>query len=476
LRKGRKIKPAICANQFGESKASTMMNSALFADYYEFTMLRAYFELNMTERATFSLFVRKLPPQRNFLVACGLADLFDNIESLRFGDEEIRFLRSLGDFPEPFLDWLRDFRFTGDIFAMREGTPFFHDEPILEVTAPIAEAQFLETLVLNQIGVQTIFASKAARIVIAARGRPVSDFGARRAQGFDAATKGARAFFIAGVTSTSNVAGGLAYGIPLSGTMAHSFIEAHTSEGAAFADFVNVFPGATLLVDTYDTITGVKKAITLAKTRGKSFHLSAIRLDSGDLDELSRAARKLLDEAGFSHVHIVASGGLDETIIDSLTARGAPVDMFGVGTEMATSADAPALDIVYKLTDYNGIPKMKLSAGKHSLPGRKQVFRQSEGGVAIRDIVTLRDEIQPGEQLLRPVVLGGRRLAGESSLLTDIRDYARDAVAALPTDIRNLSAPAKPYPVAISAKLARLEQETREQIKRREICSPAGQC
>ncbi|MDO8631400.1 MAG: nicotinate phosphoribosyltransferase, partial [Phycisphaerales bacterium] len=231
----------------------------MFADLYQLTMLRAYFELGMTEQAAFSLFVRKLPPRRNFLIACGLADLLNEIESLRFDDEQLRYLRSLGQFPDLFLDWLRKFRFNGDIHALREGTPFFANEPILEVVAPIAQAQIIETLVLNQIGLQTILASKATRIVTAARGRPVVDFGARRAQGMDAATKGARAFYIGGVAATSNLAAGKAYEIPVSGTVAHSFIEAHSSETEAFDAFARIFPDTTLLVDTYDTLAGVDK-------------------------------------------------------------------------------------------------------------------------------------------------------------------------------------------------------------------------
>jgi nicotinate phosphoribosyltransferase len=440
---------------------------AFFADFYEFTMLRAYFELNLTQTATFSLFVRKLPPVRNFLLACGLSELLDDLEQLRFGGEEIERLRSQSEFSEPFLQWLRGFRFRGDIVAMREGTPFFDEEPILEVTASLPEAQFIETLILNRIGSQTIFASKAARIVAAAKGRPVSDFGARRAQGVDAAIRGARAFFIAGVASTSSVAGGLAYGLPLEGTMAHSFVEACVSEQAAFEGFLKIFPNATLLVDTYDTLAGVENAITVAKAKGEGRGLRAIRLDSGDLAALSRDARKRLDAAGLSQVAIVASGGLDERAIERLLAEGAPIDAFGVGSDMAASADAPTLDIAYKLTEYAGEPRMKLSSGKRSLPGKKQVFRQLAEGVAVRDVIALREENMQGEPLLRPVMVGGRRVEGEGTTLVESRDYAREAIAALPAERRALSAPPSPFPVAISDKLARLEAETRERLQRR---------
>jgi nicotinate phosphoribosyltransferase len=442
-----------------------MSTHALFSDYYEFTMLRAYHELDMTAWATFSLFVRNLPPGRNFLLACGLADLLDDISSLRFGPDEISQLGSLGDFPPSFLDHLSRFRFTGDIFAMREGTPFFSHEPILEISAPIAEAQFIETLVLNEISVQTILASKAARVVAAAHGREVSDFGARRAQGRDAAIKGTRAFYIAGVESTSNVAASLMYGVPLAGTMAHSFIEACDSEEAAFLNFTNIFPEATLLVDTYDTIEGVKKAIALARSKGKDSRLHAVRLDSGDLEALSRASRKLLDEAGLPHVRIVASGGLHEAAINSLVMRGAPIDVFGVGTEMATSSDAPALDIAYKLTEYAGTPRMKLSAGKHSLPGRKQVFRELRNGVAVRDVIALRDEELPGEPLLRPVMLAGRRIEGEAFSLADIRDYTRRAIETLTSDLKSLASPTIPYEVAISDDLSKFERRTRKRLQ-----------
>lgn len=443
-----------------------MSNKALFADFYEFTMLRAYFELNLTQTATFSLFVRKLPKARNYLLACGVSDLLDDLEALRFGDEEIGRLRPLAEFSEPFLDWLRGFRFRGDIVAMREGTPFFDEEPILEVTASLPEAQLIETLVLNRIGSQSIFASKAARVVAAAKGRPVSDFGARRAQGIDTAIQGARAFFIAGVASTSNVASGLTYGLPLEGTMAHSFIEACGSERAAFDSFLKIFPNATLLVDTYDTLAGVENAIAVAKARGDGCGLRAIRLDSGDLGELSRGARMRLDEAGLPHVVIVGSGGLNEHQIERLLAEGAPIDVFGVGSDMAASADAPTLDIAYKLTEYADRPLMKLSSGKRSLPGRKQVFRQFADGVAVRDVIALREENVEGQPLLHPVMAGGRRVEHERFTLVESRDYARGAIAGLPRECRSLSAPLTPYPVAISDALAQLEEKTKERLQR----------
>jgi nicotinate phosphoribosyltransferase len=438
--------------------------NALFADLYEFTMLRAYFELGMDAEATFSLFVRKLPPQRNFLIAAGLNDLLEEIEHLRFEPQHLDYLSSLGVASQPFLDWLVNFRFSGDIHAMREGTPFFDNEPILEVVAPIAEAQLIETLVLNQIGLQTILASKAARVVAAARGRSVVDFGARRAQGVDAATKGARAFYIGGVDATSNVAAGQIYGLPVAGTMAHSFVEACASEMEAFQAFSDVFPDTTLLVDTYDTIEGVKKVVALARACRAEFKVRAVRLDSGDLYALACETRRILDAAGLTDVQIVVSGGLDEMKIDDLTARGAPVDVFGVGTDMAVSSDAPALDIAYKLTEYAGEGRMKLSTGKRSLPGRKQVFREFRDGLAVRDVIARRDETLPGAGLLRPFMISGRRVAEQTCDLSQIRAHAKEQLAALPAQLRTLEPRGARYDVSISEELARYEQEVRARL------------
>ncbi|MBY6243556.1 nicotinate phosphoribosyltransferase [Methylosinus sp. Sm6] len=429
---------------------------ALFVDLYEISMLRGYFELGMAERpATFSLFVRHLPPSRNFLIACGLADLMRDIIGFRYEDAQLRYLASLG-FPHDFLNFLARLRFAGDIRAVPEGAPVFAEEPIIEVTAPIAQAQALETLVINRIGLQTLLASKAARIVAAARGRAVVDFGARRAQGFDAAVDGARAFYIAGVAATSLLAAGRAHGIPVAGTMAHSFVEACDTQRDAFAAYARLFPQTTLLVDTYDTLAGVREVIALAEEMGEDFDVRAIRLDFGDLDALSRAARRLLDDAGLAHMRIVASGGLDETRIDRLTAASAPIDMFGVGTDMSVSGDAPSLDIAYKLVEFEGRGRMKLSPGKRSLPGRKQVFRGFREGVAAFDVIARHDEMSSGVALLRDVMRGGEPLEPQPGL-EQIRAHAREAIAALPAGCRALTP--SPYPVTISAGLARYERE-----------------
>ncbi len=423
----------------------------LFADLYELTMLGAYGARGMDATATFSLFIRELPAGRNFLLACGLDDLLSELESFRFGAEDIAYLRSLNMLPESLFGALSDFRFGGDVFAAPEGTPIFPGEPILEITAPIGQAQVVETLVVNQISLQTVLASKAARVVEAAAGRPVVDFGARRAQGLDAALKGARAFAIAGVSATSLLAAGARYRIPVTGTMAHSFVQAFDDELEAFAAFAEIYPSTVLLVDTYDTLEGVRRAIELARRLGDDCQLTGVRLDSGDLEALSRAARGMLDEAGLERLKIVASGGLNERRIEALVKAAAPIDVFGVGTEMSVASDAPALDIAYKLTEYAGRGRMKLSARKETLPGRKQVFRRTVDGLGLGDVVARRDETLEGTPLLEPAMLGGRRVK-PSAPLSELRARSQAMIAALPSALRALDA-TSPYPVAVSDRL-----------------------
>ncbi|HKN28383.1 MAG TPA: nicotinate phosphoribosyltransferase [Roseiarcus sp.] len=421
--------------------------ASLFADLYELTMLGAYGACGMDATATFSLFVRELPAGRNFLLACGL-----DLESFRFSADEIAYLRSLNMLPESLFAALADFRFAGDVFAAPEGAPVFTGEPILEVTAPIGQAQAVETLVVNQISLQTVLASKAARVVEAAAGRPVVDFGARRAQGLDAAIKGARAFAIAGVSATSLLAAGARYNIPVTGTMAHSFVQAFDDELEAFAAFAEIYPSTVLLVDTYDTLEGVRRAIKLARRLGDDCRLTGVRLDSGDLDALSRAARGMLNEAGLGRLKIVASGGLNEARVEALVKAGAPIDVFGVGTEMSVSADAPALDIAYKLTEYAGHGRMKLSARKGTMPGRKQIFRRTADGVAVGDVVARRDETLEGTPLLEPAMLGGTRVKA-SAPLSELRERSGAMIAALPPALRGLEQATEPYPVAVSDRL-----------------------
>ena len=426
---------------------------ALFTDLYQLTMLQAYFEERMTERAVFSLFVRRLPPNRNFLIACGLDTVLDYLETLGFSQQDLNYLDTLKIFSDRFLARLAEFRFTGDVHAVREGTPIFANEPILEVEAPLPEAQLIETYVMNQVHLQTMLASKAHRVVEAARGRSVIDFGARRMHGTDAALSAAHAFWIAGVNATSNVLAGNRFGIPVAGTLAHSYIQAHGNEAAAFRAFAELYPDTVLLIDTYDTLTGVKKVIDLAKELGEDFKIRAVRLDSGDLLDLSLRVRNALDQAGLSHVQIFASGSLDEYEIDKLVSSGAPIDGFGVGTAMGVSADAPYLDIVYKLTSYAGDGRVKLSANKPVLPGRKQVFRRSDGDRYTGDTIGRAGEDLPGRPLLSPVMRDGERLIPSTDDLAETRRYAAEQIARLPESVRGLPEADPPYPVEISPKL-----------------------
>jgi nicotinate phosphoribosyltransferase len=442
----------------------------LFTDLYELTMLQAYLEEGQHDEAVFSLFVRRLPERRNFLLACGLETVLRFLETARFDAPALDYLASLGQFSDRFLKYLEAFRFEGDVYAMPEGTPFFANEPIIEVVAPLPQGQLVETFLLNQITLQTTLASKAARVVFAARGRLVVDFGLRRMQGLDAGLKSARAFYIAGIAGTSNLAAGQVYGIPVYGTMAHSYIQSHDDECRAFREFARLYPDTVLLVDTYDTLAGVEHVVQLARELGTAFQIRAIRLDSGDLGELARQARRMLDDAGLQAVRIFASGGLDEQRIDRLLAAGAPIDGFGVGSDLAVSSDAPSLDTAYKLVSYRGRGRTKLSAGKGVLPGRKQVYRiddPREGGVAIRDVIAQADEpvvsgapgapIQ-GRPLLVPVMRRGERLPAGTESLDTCRARAEVEIDRLPAHLRQLEPKTPAYPIEVSAALSRAHQ------------------
>ncbi len=442
----------------------TDANVALLTDRYELTMARAYWREGMSDDAVFSLFVRWLPPGRNFLLACGLDDVLRYLESLRFGPEALRYLERQPEFDAGFLEWLGQLRFTGEVRAVPEGTPLFANEPILEVRAPLPEAQLVETFLMNQVHLQTTLASKAARVVLAAGHRPVVDFGLRRMHGVDAGLKAARAFHIAGVAATSNVLAGQVYGVPVTGTMAHSYVQAHDSELEAFRAFVGEYPETVLLVDTYDTIEGVRTVTRLARELGPDFRVRAIRLDSGDLGRLAKGARAILDEAGLEGVEIFASGGLDEHGIASLLDAGAPIDGFGVGTGMGVSSDVPALDIAYKLTEYAGRGRLKLSTGKPILPGPKQVYREYEGGRAVGDTITRAGEEAAGKPLLRPVMREGRRLEAGRVALDDARAYAASQIRSLPEAIRGL-APAGGFPVRVSPGLQALQDEVTREVR-----------
>ena len=426
---------------------------ALYTDLYELSMLQSYRERGTRARATFELYARDLPGGRNYLLACGLDSALAYLEGLRFGPEALASLRGLG-FPDAFLEWLGELRFTGDVDAMPEGTPAFAGEPLLVVEAPLPEAQLAETYLLNQIHFQTLVASKGARIVTAAAGRPVADFGGRRAHGSEAGLLAARALYLSGMASTSSVAAGARYGIPVTGTMAHSYVQAHGSDREAFRAFVATHPETTLLVDTFDTLAGVRAVIELAGELGDRFRVRAIRLDSGPLGELARRSRRLLDEAGLGSVRIVASGGLDEHSVAALVEEGAPIDAFGVGTKAVTSSDAPTFDAVYKLAAYDGEGRVKRSAGKETLPGRKQVFRQRDAsGAAARDLVARAGERHEGDPLLVPVMRQGRRLPAGEEPLESARARAAEELARLPERVRGLLGAEPPYTVAVSETL-----------------------
>lgn len=431
---------------------------ALFVDLYELTMAQAYVAEDMHDEAVFSLFVRRLPERRNYLLACGLDDVLAYLEKLRFESDGLDHLQTLGLFGNRFLDWLADFRFSGEVHAVAEGTPIFADEPILEVTAPIAEAQIAETFIMNQVHLQTTLASKASRVVTAARGRTVVDFGPRRMHGTDAAVKAARAFHIAGVDATSNVFAGKVYGVETRGTMAHSFVQAWDREEDAFRSFVRLYPETVLLVDTYDTLRGVERVCALAREMEEDFRVRAIRLDSGDLKQLAFEARRILDDSGLKDVEIFASSSLDEDAIADIVRADAPITGFGVGTNMGVSSDAPSLDIAYKLCAYAGKGRLKTSTGKPVLPGRKQVFRNECEGFPVGDMIARREEELPGTPLLEPVMRNGHRIAEGSVPLDQAREHAQREIARLPEAIRALESALTPYPVAVSDALKAEQQ------------------
>ncbi|WP_414039814.1 nicotinate phosphoribosyltransferase [Acidithiobacillus sp. M4-SHS-6] len=439
----------------------------LVTDLYELTMLQTYFAEGENHPAVFEMFFRSLPPSRNFLVFAGLGTVLQYLSRLRFTPRILERLEQTGLFRPAFLAYLEHFHFAGDVWALAEGTPCFAREPVLQVHATLPEAQFIETLVLNQIHLQTLIASKAIRVVLAAQGRPVVDFGVRRAHGLDAGLKLARAAFIAGVESTSHVLAGLRYDIPLRGTMAHSAIQAFGDDLTAFRAFARSDPHTICLVDTFATMAGVEAVIRLRDELGEAFQVRGIRLDSGDLAGLSSTARARLDAAGLDQLILFASGNLDEYEIQRLLSRNAPIDGFGVGTRMDVSADAPALDCAYKLVEYGGEGRMKLSADKVGLPGAKQIFREGgKDGPAGGDCIGLRSEEGSGQALLRPVMRGGQVLPDVLPSLAETRDYCQSAVAALPGPLKDL-APAPPYPVRISPRLEDWQAEIAARIGKR---------
>jgi len=417
-------------------------DGALLTDFYQLTMAHAYFELGMNGTAVFEMFARRLPTARQFLLAAGLAQALEYLETLHFTAAEIEFLGSLGTFSQRFLDHLAQLRFTGAVEAMQEGTPFFADEPVLRVTAPLLEAQLVESRLLNIIHFQTLIASKAARCVLAARGRRLVDFGMRRAHEGAASLYAARAAYLAGFDATATVEAGRRFDIPLSGTMAHSFIEAHDSEEQAFRNFVMARPaGVTLLIDTYNIERGAQRVAALCgelQRNGSQKSVDAVRIDSGNLAAEARAVRRILDSHGCQHVRIVLSGGLDEHLIDQFVSSGVPADSFGVGTSLDTSIDAPTIDMAYKLQEYAGTPRRKLSLHKVTWPGAKQVFReQATQDEPLRDRIALVGEQLPGVPLLTPVMSQGRRIQVEPCL-GEIREHSSRQLQSLPAALRAL--------------------------------------
>jgi len=447
-------------------------NRALVTDLYELTMAACYFDNDMFEEATFSLFVRNYPPARRYFVAAGLEDVLQYLVELRFEQEDLDYLESTELFKPTFLSYLEKFRFSGDVDALPEGRLFFAQEPILEVTAPIIEAQIVETFIINAVNLQAMIATKASRCVQVAGTRKLVDFSLRRTQGVDAGLKVARASFIGGFAGTSNVLAGKTYGLPVFGTMAHSFISSFEQEIDAFRAFAETFPQNTvLLVDTYETVAGTKKAVKVGKEMAKKgYRLKGVRLDSGDIADLSKEVRLILKESGLQDAIIFASGAFDEHKIQEVIERGAEIDSFGVGTKMGVSADAPYLDMAYKLVSYGGQPVLKLSPKKLSLPLAKQVFRLlTEQEKMEKDIIGLRDDrIQAGEPLLGKVMSHGRIIASLPAL-EEIKAVCHDEFLRLDDKYKTIGGEAEYFPVELSPRLERLREAVITEVERKEL-------
>jgi nicotinate phosphoribosyltransferase len=443
--------------------------SPLLTDLYQLNMIQAYLDHGKTETAVFEFFVRKLPAQRGFLVAAGLEQAITLLEDLRFSSADLQWLASTGRFGAALLDYLANLRFSGDVHAMPEGTVFFGNEPILRVTAPLPEAQLVETRLINILHFQSLIAAKAARMVLVAPNKLLIDFGLRRAHGADAGLIAARASYIAGFAGTATVLAEKEFGIPIYGTMAHSFVQAFDDETAAFESFARARPeNLVVLIDTYDTEAAARKVVALApRLKAAGITIRGVRLDSGDLVALSKTVRRILDAGGLADVTIFASGGIDEEVLAAFAHERAPIDGMGIGTSLATSSDAPALDCAYKLQEYAGLPRRKRSAGKATWPGRKQVWRRygADGRMA-GDVLSLEDDSQRGVPLLRPAIKSGERIRPQPTL-AEIRAHAARELACLPEPLRRLE-PGASYPVQVADVLVRLAAEVDRRVARQE--------
>ncbi len=423
-------------------------------------MLQGYFDRGMEEIAVFEFFVRKLPPTRGFLIAAGLEQVLNYLENLHFTSDELEWLASSGRFSKDFVDYLGRLRFTGDVHAMPEGTIFFSDEPILRITAPLPQAQLVESRLINLLHFQILIASKAARMVLVAPGKLLVDFGLRRAHGAEAGLLAARASYLAGFSGSATVLAAPLFGVPIYGTMAHSFVQAHEDEIAAFENFAHAQPdNVVLLIDTYDTEAAARKVVALApRLKKEGITIKSVRLDSGDLADHARKVRRILDEGGLKEVRIFASGSLDEYVLRDLIATNAPIDGFGIGSRLDTSSDVPYLDCAYKLQEYAGRARRKRSEGKATWPGRKQVYRYyGPDGRMAYDVVTLEEDTQEnGKALVQPFMKAGRRLAPPEPL-SDLRKRVAEELARLPEHLQKLQEE-PPYPVKISKTLLDLAQ------------------
>ncbi|MFW6054943.1 MAG: nicotinate phosphoribosyltransferase [Thermodesulfobacteriota bacterium] len=441
----------------------------LLTDFYELSMAAVYFQEGMYEPATFSLFIRDYPPNRAYFISAGLEEVLSYLETFRFTRDDLDYLDSTGLFSSDFLHYLHSLQFTGLVRAIPEGRLFFKDEPILEVTAPIIQAQIIESFVINTINLQVLLATKASRCVYAAKGRGLIDFSLRRTQGPDAGLRMARSGYLAGMNGTSNVLAGKMYGIPVSGTMAHSFVTSFLDELEAFRAFARVFPQNTvLLIDTYDTLSGAEKAVRIAREmEEQGLQLSGVRLDSGDMLQLSRQVRDLFNREGLDYIRIFASGGFDEYKIQEMDRQGAMIDAFGVGTKVGVSADAPYTDIAYKLVKYAGHPVLKLSSGKKTLVDEKQVFRTEDNERPVQDTIALGWENLDGEPLLKTVMESGKRNLQPDSL-EDIRERCQHELSRLDQRFKALESP-DAYPVELSFELVKLQAEVVHKVREKEL-------